>query len=124
MLGSYIGLVEVQFYMKSALPHWFRVTWLINAPMGLLFAVRIVWEKTVWTWARGPQAVGFSLMHIHPLFAVAGVICSTLLVLWFITATIYLAGRWKICSKTEWAMVVLSLFVTLAIVLPDQFFAR
>jgi Ankyrin repeats (3 copies) len=28
-----------------------------------LLALRLVWEQTVWTWERGPQMVGFSLMH-------------------------------------------------------------
>jgi hypothetical protein len=28
-----------------------------------LLAVRLVWEQTVWTWERGAQMVGFSLMH-------------------------------------------------------------
>lgn len=28
-----------------------------------LLAMRLVWEQTVWTWERGAQMVGFSLMH-------------------------------------------------------------
>ncbi len=28
-----------------------------------LLAARLVWEQTVWTWERGAQMVGFSLMH-------------------------------------------------------------
>ncbi len=31
------------------------VTWIL--------AARLVWEQTVWSWARGPQMVGFSLAH-------------------------------------------------------------
>jgi hypothetical protein len=57
--------------MQSALPRWLRLAWLFLAPIGFLFAARIAWEKTVWTWSRGPQAVGFSLMPVHPFFSVA-----------------------------------------------------
>jgi len=28
-----------------------------------LLAGRLIWEQTVWTWERGPQMVGFSLVH-------------------------------------------------------------
>lgn len=28
-----------------------------------VLAARLVWEQTVWSWASGPQMVGFSLMH-------------------------------------------------------------
>jgi hypothetical protein len=33
-----------------------------------------MWEKTVWTWSRGPQMVGFSMMHIYPLIAIGGML--------------------------------------------------
>jgi len=111
-------------YMQIALARWLRLSWLFLAPIGLLFAARIAWEKTVWTWTLGPQAVGFSLMHVHPFFSIAGIICCYLLMLWVIPAAIYFVNRWKILSKADVAMVVLCLLVTLAIVLPDAFFAR
>lgn len=110
--------------MQSALPRWLRLSWLFVAPIGILFAGRIAWEKTVWTWTRGPQAVGFSLMHIHPFFSIAGITCGMLLMLWLIPALFYVISRWRISSKADIAMVVLSLLVTVVIVLPDTFFAQ
>jgi hypothetical protein len=110
--------------MRSAFPRWMHLGWLFLTPVGFLFAARIAWEKTVWTWTRGPQAVGFSLMHIHPLFGIAGITCSILLMLWLIPAFIYVILRWSVCSKSEVAMVVLSLLVTVAIILPDKLFAH
>lgn len=101
-----------------------RLSWLLLAPIGSLFAARIAWEKTVWTWTRGPQMVGFSLMHIHPLFGIVGIICSLLLMLWLIPALIYVILRRHVCSKAEIAMVVLSLLETVAIILPDTLFAH
>jgi len=110
--------------METALPRWLRLSWIFLAPIGFPFAARIAWEKTVWTWTRGPQAVGFSLMHIHPFFSIAGILCCVLLMVWLIPGLIYLTLRWHITSKADIAMVVLSLLVTVAIVLPDTFFVQ
>jgi hypothetical protein len=63
-------------------------------------------------------------MHIHPFFSIAGLVCSVLLMLWTVPALIYMIYRWSIRSKADVAMLVLSLLVTLAMVLPDTFFAR
>src|SRR5882762_189011 len=101
--------------METALPSWLRLSWTFLAPIGFPFAVRIAWEKTVWTWTRGPQAVGFSLMHIHPFFSIAGLVCGALLMLWIIPALIYLTFRWSTRSKADIAMVALSLLVTVEI---------
>jgi hypothetical protein len=79
--------------MQTALPRWLRLNWLFVAPLGLVFATRIAWEKTIWTWSRGPQVVGFSLMHIHPFFSVGGIMCCVLLMLWIVPALIYLTLR-------------------------------
>jgi len=104
--------------MHSALPRWLRIIWLCFSPIGILFAARIAWEKTVWRWSRGPQAVGFSLMHIHPFFAMTGILCCYVLMLWLIPAVLLVATRWKSSSKVDTAMVALCVLVTLAIVLP------
>jgi len=49
--------------MKRAFPRF--LVWLgVPALAGIwLLAARLVWEQTVWTWERGAQMVGFSLMH-------------------------------------------------------------
>ncbi len=110
--------------MQSALPRGFQIIWLCIAPVGIPFAARIAWEKTVWTWAHGAQSVGFSLMHIHPMFFFAGVLFSTLLMLWLVPGAFYLIKRWKSHSTADVAMVVLSALVALAIIIPDDFFVR
>ncbi|SRR6266478_5744079 len=109
--------------MRSAFPQWLRIVWLCLSPFGLLFAARVAWEKTVWTWARGPQMVGFSLMHTHPFLSMIGALCCYLLMLWLMPAVIYVLKRWKGVSALDKAMVVSCLFITLAIIIPDSFFA-
>ena len=104
--------------MQSALPRWMRIVWFCFSPIGLLLAAPIAWEKTIWRWSRGPQAVGFSLMHIHPFLAIAGALCCYVLMLWLVPAAVLVAMRWKRSSKTDTVMVSLCVLVTLAIILP------
>ena len=66
----------------GAIPFGLRLIWFFFAPLAILFAGRVMWEETVWTWERGPQMVGFSLLHIHPLFAITGALCCYLTMLW------------------------------------------
>ena len=98
--------------MQSTFPRWLRIAWLCLSPLGLSFAGRIAWEKTIWTWYRGPQAVGFSLMHIHPLFFFVGALCCYLGMLWLIPSGVYLVRGWRRASKIDKLMVLLSLLVS------------
>jgi hypothetical protein len=105
------------------LPKWFRNVWLFLAPLGFLFSVRIIWEKTFLTWREGPQMIGFSLMHIHPTFFVLGMLCCYGLAFWLFPATFFLIKRRKQISKADAAMGILCLFVIVVMVIPDNFFA-
>jgi hypothetical protein len=74
------------------------LTWIgvIVVVPSLAFAARLVWEQTVWTWDRGPQMVGYSLMHwglglLLYLALLAGLVWA-LLVLLFALFTRSLGG--------------------------------
>jgi hypothetical protein len=110
--------------MQSALPIWLRMWWAMSAPLGLLLAGRVAWEKTVWTWTRGPQMVGWSLLHIHPGFAVLGFLCCLSLMAWLIPFTVYAIAHRKAMRATDVVMLACSLLVVVAIITPDTFFAK
>ena len=107
----------------GALPNFVKVWWICASPFALLFATRILWEKTIWTWSRGPQLVGFALWHVHPLYAIAGMLCSLALALWLIVAIPYAVKRKQDLEIWDLLMMAGSVFVVLALVLPDTFFA-
>jgi len=65
--------------------------------------------------------VGFSTMHIHPMLIV-GVLCSSQSCSGFASA-FYAIKRWQTLSPLDGRMVVSSLLIAIAIVLPDTFFA-
>ena len=109
--------------MKGVLPDWLRVVWLFATPAAFVFAARIAWEKTVWTIFRGPQMIGFGLVHIHPMFFLVGVICAYTLILWLAPALFYLVIHRKTISGVDAAMVAVALFVLVAVITPDILFA-
>jgi hypothetical protein len=80
-------------------------------------------EKTVWTWSRGPQMVGFSLMHIHPGLAVVGLLGFLGVMLWRLPAIPYSIVRRRAVGIVDVAMIACGLFVTVAVTIPDNFFA-
>jgi hypothetical protein len=109
--------------MRSSLPGWLRVSWLCFLPLALPFAARIAWEKTVWTIVRGPQMIGFSLGHIHPLFFITGALSAYLIVAWLMPAGIYAIVRRKNTSGMDLAMILVGIFVAVTIIIPDDLFA-
>src|ERR1700737_3111155 len=109
--------------MQPAIPHWLRVAWICLLPLGVSFAGRIAWEKTVWTIKRGPQMVGFSLVHIHPAFFLGGILCSSLLILWLVPASVYLIVNRTRITAFDIATIILTFFVALAIMTPDGLLA-
>ncbi|TAH46862.1 MAG: ankyrin repeat domain-containing protein [Elusimicrobia bacterium] len=67
------------------------------------FAGRVAWEHTVWTWERGPQMVGFSLMHsgtgllLLLAFLFAGPI-------WVLTVLIFAWRKHSLGNALTWAL--------------------
>jgi hypothetical protein len=89
-----------------------------------LFAARMLWEKTIWTWSRGPQLVGFALWHIYPGFAVLGTVCSLAVALWFLIAVPYAIAHRRDIELWDWVMTAASVAVIVALAVPNTFFAR
>ena len=109
--------------IPGAFPAALKVWWLSASPLALLFAGRILWEKTIWTWSRGPQAVGFALWHIHPGFAVAGMLCSLAVALWLLIAVPYAVVRRQDIEPWDWLMMAASVLVIVALAVPETFLA-
>ena len=67
--------------------------------------------------------VGFSLMHIHPMFAIIGMVFCLSLMIWLLPAIPYAIARRKTVRFADVAMIAGAALVTTAIVIPDNFFA-
>jgi hypothetical protein len=106
------------------LPEWMMIAWYASAPFAVMLAVRLLWEKTVWTWNRGPQMVGFSLVHIHPFFAIAGALSSFVMIGVLVVGIVLSSIRRRRFRAVEVAMFACSAFVLFAMFVPDTFFAR
>jgi uncharacterized membrane protein len=94
-----------------------------TSPFAFLFAARILWEKTIRTWSRGPQMVGFALWHIHPGLAVFGTVCSFAVALWLLITVPVAIVRRRDIEQWDWMMMAGSAAIIVALALPDTFFA-
>ena len=108
--------------IPGALPNFLKVWWVFASPFAFLFAARILWEKTVWTWSRGPQMVGFALWHIHPGFAAIGTLFSLAVAVWLLVAIPYAIVRRRDIEPWDWLMMAASVMVIAALAVPDTFF--
>jgi hypothetical protein len=102
------------------LPKWLVVFWLFSAPIGLIFALRILWEKTWLTARDGEQMIGFSIAHIHPLFFIAGVLSTIALAIWSLPAFVYMVRAKLKIPAYGYLMVLGSGLAIAAIFLPDN----
>ena len=66
--------------------------------------------------------VGFSMMHIYPMFFILGALFSFATMLWLLPSAVYAIKRRGVLSLLDGVMLVLSLLITVVIVLPDTFF--
>jgi multisubunit Na+/H+ antiporter MnhB subunit len=109
--------------IPGALPDFLKVWWVCASPFAVLFAGRILWEKTILTWSQGPQMVGFALWHIHPGLALVGTLSSLAVALWLLITIPYATMRRRDIEPPDWLMMACSVLVIVALTLPDTFFA-
>ncbi len=87
-------------------PKWFRVIGWVIYPITLSLVARFVYEKTYLTWSQGPQNIGFSLVHLYPIYFFAGVIASFLSQLWLALALGLLLWSRARIAKADWIQFV------------------
>ncbi len=87
-----------------------------------LLASRLLWEQTVWTWERGPQMVGFSLMHsgLGALLILAAVVS----LVWPILVVVAAVRSRNMGKRGLWALVVAYAMAWLILVAPYGFWQR
>lgn len=104
-------------------PTGFPKTWIIIGSVLLvgttLFVGRILYEETFLTWARGPQMVGFAMMHgAAPFFLLVGLIAIPGSMLWLLGSLVLLFRRRFRVPLTNWIPVVGLVTITLLLFIP------
>jgi ankyrin repeat protein len=88
------------------LPSAFHASGLVVGVGAFALALRFVWEQTVWTWQRGPQMVGFSLIHVHGGLFALGLLAALGVHLWllsFAAVTAFRLAHGETNSRAVWA---------------------
>jgi Ankyrin repeats (3 copies) len=103
---------------------WLRISGAVILAGSAMLSARLTWEKTVWTWERGPQMVGFSLAHgsgailfVFPL----------LLVVWTVVVTVLTLRsmiRMNQIAASTWVFLGLAVSLLVLTELPDGFWQR
>ena len=106
---------------KSALPAYLRLWWFCASPLGLVLAVRIVWERIFLTRSGGPDLVAFSLIHLYPTFGIIGILCCFSLMIWLLEAISSAAAHWQAISMADVLMILTAILVAAAVVAPERF---
>ncbi len=109
---------------SKKLPRWLLIAGYVILIGSAGLTCRLIWEQTVWTWSRGPQMVGFSLLHgggaILILFPI-------LLIIWFLSVIIltiwHLIKRQSI-AKFTWAVMGCAAIILILLQLPYGFWQR
>ncbi len=68
--------------------------------------------------------VGFSLMHVHPMFAIVGVLSSVGVMAWLLPAVPCAIARRKTIGLADVARIACAVLVATAIFIPDNVFAK
>jgi hypothetical protein len=84
---------------STRLPRWLQLANALALAGTLLLAARLGWEQTVWSWERGPQEVGWALVH-GAGFALF--MCPALLILCAVIAAILSVRSLGRGSRVSW----------------------
>jgi Ankyrin repeats (3 copies) len=109
---------------SSRFPGWLLGIGLVAVAGSGALAARLIWEQTVWTWERGPQNIGFSLVHGSGAMLV---FFPFLLLLWLAVSAAYMFLRLlrrRRLSRVCVIAVTLSIFLLGLLSLPYGFWQR
>jgi hypothetical protein len=130
-MGSHPPIARVAFgveytFVESgiALPCFLKVWWLGVSPIAALFAAHVIVGKNSLDLVSGPHVVGFSLMHIHPMLGIVGMLGSAGARVWLLPAILYTIARRKSMHAKDVAMIACAVLVVTALFIPDNFFAK
>lgn len=109
---------------SSRFPRWLLGVGVIAVGATSALAARLIWEQTVLTWERGPQNIGFSLLH-----GSAGILILSpfVLLLWLGFAVPYSAWRLlkhQPLSRGSIATIMLAIGILWLLSIPYGFWQR
>ncbi len=97
--------------------------WWVAIALGGPLVLEQLWEQTFLTWRRGPQMVGFGLMHVYPELAIAGLLGYFMLFVWLLVAAIFLFRHKALPIHRHIPFLVLPIVAIASTFVPYSFWA-
>ncbi len=99
----------------GAFPSWLLAIGLLSIVATAALAARLIWEMTALSWERGPQMVGFALVHSSGALLV---LSPTVLILWLVASVAIILRRlWKHRRLSRVSLATIALAVVLLAIL-------
>jgi hypothetical protein len=104
--------------MTIRMPNWIRIFWIIILPGLLIFFGRMIYECIFLTYKNGPQMIGFSFIHLHPIVYIFMILSYFAAIIWILVCTI-----WMIKTKVKKNrpggifIFIITLFIVMTIIL-------
>ena len=103
--------------MKVKVPNWIKFFWIIALPGLLLFLGRMTYECIYLTYKNGPQMIGFSLIHLHPILYIFMIYSYFASIIWIIICTIWMIKTKKEKKKPDGLGIFISTFIIVVIII-------
>lgn len=106
------------------LPIGLTVWWWVAVILSCPLYVRLLWEETILTWQRGPQVIGFSLVHQNLEVLMLDLLGNGLAIAWMLTVVVLFSFKRRRPSMR--AIVYFSIFAvgTALESVPYEYWAR
>ena len=108
---------------RTHLPTFLIAIWWAGFATGGALWLETLWGHTLLTWERGPQAIGDTLWHVYPEFALVGTSGYLLMFGWLVAATAFFAWRRKLPTISGLVYLGLPLLATVLSYVPYSFWA-
>jgi hypothetical protein len=101
--------VAKEHTLPEVFPTWLVVWWWIAFCSVAPFFFRMLYEQTFLTWARGPQALGFTMAHQFAGVLLLGIVGDFGMVIWLCLAFGYVVQRRRLPQGRQLAYLAVTL---------------
>jgi hypothetical protein len=110
--------------MPRSILRCLTLCWWFLIPGVIIWLTRMVYERSLLTWRRGPQMEGFSFFHLHPAIFMISASSILLSRVWLILAALILVSNLELRLRQQWIRFVLVVLVSIVPVFLPSYYSE